>query len=314
MQATHSQLRVRRPASLAERGAVVPFEAPPLFAARVRADERHGPVMLLHNFAENGSVFVVPWRDAPNVLTVHGSDETLHGAIGEAKASTPDSVRAVVRRVAGIADAEGEQALLPEIQVRLLVYLLRDLGFDAAQLDIGRTVSHIPDLMRFAAARAGPAAAGFFRRTVTLATELLPMGLPGAAGPMRRLYQDIAAFERHLRRRSETASPEARPYYAGMIQAASDAIGSSEACFARIERSLAGLAAPPSAWLLEEHRIRDSVGRLAWILDGWEPMLGRYAGYLEQRDRMFHERELALIAGLAPLLPAGELLGSSTGE
>src|SRR6185437_5052546 len=96
MQATYSHVRARRPGSFAERGAVVPFEAPALFAARVRADERRGLVMLLSNFAENGSVYVVPWGEAPRVLAVHGSDKALHGAIGEARASTPQAVRAVV--------------------------------------------------------------------------------------------------------------------------------------------------------------------------------------------------------------------------
>lgn len=306
MQATYS-LRVRRPGSFAERGAVVPFEAPALFAARVRADERRGLVMLLSNFAENGSVYVVPWSEAPRVLAVHGSDKALHGAIDEAQASTPQAVRVVVRRVTGRVDEDAERTQVRDIQTRLLGTILRDLGVDLALLGGSGHDARIAALLRMAASRIGPAAVDLLRRTEALAGDLLPLGLPGTVGPMRQLQQDVISFERHLRRRGETASAEAKPYYHSMMRAAADAIGSSEAWLAVIDEAVAGLAVSAAGWTEERRRIRDGVDRLAWILDGWEPMLDRYAGYLERRDQVFHERELALVAALAPLLPADAL-------
>ena len=301
--------RVRRPTSFAERGAVVPFEAPVLFAARVRADDRRGLVMLLSNFAENGSVYVVPWREAPRVLAVSGSDKLLHGAIGEARASTPQAVRSVVRRITGRVDAEAEQTLVQAIQTRLLGSTLRDLGLDLALLGGNGHDVRVAALLRMAAARIGPAAVDLLRRTEALAGDLLPLGLPGTVGPMRQLHLDVVAFERHLRRRGETASAEARPYYRSMMLAAADAIDSSQAWLSVVDRAVAGLGASPAGWAEERRRIRDGVDRLAWILDGWEPMLDRYAAYLERRDQVFHERELALVAALAPLLPADALPG-----
>jgi hypothetical protein len=307
MQATYSHVRVRRPGSFAERGAVVPFEAPALFAARVRADERRGLVMLLSNFAENGSVYVVPWGEAPRVLAVQGSDKALHGAIGQAQASTPQAVRAVVRRVTGRVDEDGEWALVRDIQTRLLGTILRDLGLDLALLGGNGHDARVAALLRMAALRIGPAAVDLLRRTEALAGDLLPLGLPGSVGPMRQLHQDVVSFERHLRRRGETASVEAKPYYQSMMRAAADSIGSSEAWLSLIDGAVARLAASPAGWTEERRRIRDGVDRLAWILDGWEPMLDRYAAYLERRDQVFHERDLALVAALAPLLPADAL-------
>jgi hypothetical protein len=309
MQLSYTHTRVRRPGSFAERGAVVPFEAPALFAARVRADERRGLVMLLSNFAENGSVYVVPWGEAPRVLAVHGSDRALHGAIDEARASTPQAVRSVVRRVTGRVDEDGERALVRDIQTRLLGTILRDLGLDPALLGGNGHDARVAALLRMAASRIGPAAVDLLRRTETLAGDLLPLGLPGTVGPMRQLHQDVVSFERHLRRRGETASVEAKPYYRSMMRAAGDAIGSSEAWLAVIDKAVAGLALSPADWTEERRRIRDGVDRLAWILDGWEPMLDRYAAYLERRDQVFHERELAMVAALAPLLPADALPG-----
>ena len=309
MQATYSHVRVRRPVSFEERGAVVPFEAPALFAARVRADDRRGLVMLLSNFAENGSVYVVPWREAPRVLAVHGSDKLLHGAIDEAEACTPQAVRAVVRRITGRADAEREQGLLRDLQTRLLGGILRDVGLDLARLGGNAHDARVAALLRTAASRIGPAAVDLLRRTEALAGDLLPLGLPGTVGPVRQLHHDVVAFERHLRRRGETASAEARPYYHSMMMAAADAIGSAEAWLSLVDRAVSGLGVSAAGWTEERRRIRDGVDRLAWILDGWEPMLDRYAAYLERRDQVFHERELALVAALAPLLPADALPG-----
>src|SRR6185312_2054613 len=180
---------------------------------------------------------------------VHGSDKALHGAIGEARASTPQAVRSVVRRVTGRVDEDGERALVRDIQTRLLGTILRDVGLDPALLGGNGHDARVAALLRMAASRIGPAAVDLLRRTETLAGDLLPLGLPGTVGPMRQLHQDVVSFERHLRRRGETASVEAKPYYRSMMRAAADAIGSAEAWLSVIDKAVAGLAVSPAGWV-----------------------------------------------------------------
>ena len=82
------------------RGATLPFEAPALRMAQVCEDERDGLVAVLHDFANNGSTYIVPWTSLPLMASMTAHDVALHKAIGESKASTPAQVR-VRRQPAG---------------------------------------------------------------------------------------------------------------------------------------------------------------------------------------------------------------------
>ena len=82
------------------RGAAVPFEAPTLRMARVCDDERDGLIAILRDFANNGSVYIVPWTSLPLIATMTEHDLAVHQAVHENRASTPAQVRAVVSRLA----------------------------------------------------------------------------------------------------------------------------------------------------------------------------------------------------------------------
>lgn len=306
------QARVRRPASFGERGCVVPFKTRELFAARVRSDRRDGLVMLLRDFAGNGSTFVLPWRDVPVVTPITAYDRALHGAIGEAGASTPAAVRAALRHVpedgGAEAAAEGADAKrIGEIHAALLVCLLRDLGFDLDLLQGAGRGGAAGERLRAVVSRAGAGPAELLRHTERLAQDLVLLGLPQSAGPMRRLHAEIAAFERHLRRRVGAATAEARPYYLSLVRAAGDTLDCAQAALATIDQALAGLARRAPRWAETQSLIRAELDRLGWVQDGWEQVLDRYAAFLGKGDQVFEARELATIAALAPLLPEEEL-------
>ena len=82
------------------RGAAVPFEAPALQMARVCDDERDGLIAILRDFANNGTAYIVPWTSLPLMASMTEHDMALHQAVGEARASTPTQVRAVVSTLA----------------------------------------------------------------------------------------------------------------------------------------------------------------------------------------------------------------------
>ncbi len=127
--------------------ASVPFETPALRFARVREDERHHLVALLRDFADNGSVLVVPWDALPKVVAMSARDAALHTAIAEAKAVTPDAIRSVMTSLAASgalgAEAKARQAAkaLPEA-----AYHLHALASDVSSvIDVSRTVLHAID-------------------------------------------------------------------------------------------------------------------------------------------------------------------------
>ena len=96
------------------RGATVPFEAPALRMARVCDDERDGMIAVLHDFANNGTAYIVPWTSLPLMASMTAHDMALHKAVGESKAATPAQVRAVVSKLA-LSGAFGPEA---EAQIR----------------------------------------------------------------------------------------------------------------------------------------------------------------------------------------------------
>ena len=68
------------------RGAAVPFESPALRMARVCDDERDGLIAVLRDFANNGTVYIVPWTSLPLIATMTDHDKAVHAAVGETRA------------------------------------------------------------------------------------------------------------------------------------------------------------------------------------------------------------------------------------
>ncbi len=305
---------------------MVPFESPALFAARVRADQRDGMVVLMRNFAANGSVYVLPWRNVPDCVPVTSFDRALHGAISETTATTPLAVRAAVRQVVAArerpgaqpgAGLPGEARLLTEIHLTLLAEILQErrrpaapdgTGPDGAGAPNGTGAERLARLLRDTAARTGRKASELFSTTECLARDLLPVGTPTAPGPLRRLQWELTTFVRDLQRRAEAAPVEARGYHQRMARAAVETLGCSTAWLRKLDGAITRmLTTVTDAGADQRRHLREGVDRLAWLQDGWEAVLDRYAKYVERQEGGVRESELALIAALVPLLPEDAL-------
>ena len=59
-----------QPSTFEERGTTVPFTTPTLSCARVRSDDRHNLVLLTPGFAGTQSVYVLPWKAIPDLVTM----------------------------------------------------------------------------------------------------------------------------------------------------------------------------------------------------------------------------------------------------
>lgn len=104
-------------------GASVPFEAESLLGARVRADQSHGLLMVLRNFSNLDSTYILPWRDAPLSFAMNRFDQSLHSVVEEIAATTPYAVSRAVRRVklsgvAGLPMAKLEQEKMETERLR----------------------------------------------------------------------------------------------------------------------------------------------------------------------------------------------------
>lgn len=270
------------------RAAAVPFETPALRFARVREDERHHLVALLHDFADNGSVLVVPWDALPGVVAMSARDVALHTAIAEAKAATPDAIRSVMASLATsgalgaeaqarqAANARAESWRQTEMQAILLFHVLRAGGADLAPLiadPTGSSAAAKREVQRAAASlRIGRHEV--YRRAVDLARIVLPVGSPANIGPprpgwLRLLSNDVSAFGEEAEARGANALPEAAHHLHALANDVSSAVEVSRTVLHAIDGALEDIRPTIRGGGAEFLLIRRAIDRLSWALDGW---------------------------------------------
>lgn len=270
------------------RAAAVPFETPALRFARVREDERHGLIALLRNFADNGSVLVVPWDDLPKVVAMSARDVALHTAIAEAKAVTPDAIRAVVTSLASSgalgAEAQAREAANARIESRrqtetqaiLLFHLLRTSGANLAPLfadPTGSSAAARREVER-AAASLRIKRGEIYRRATDLTRIVLPVGSPAKIGPprpgwLRLLSNDVSAFGAQAEAHSAGAPPEAACHLKVVAKEVSSVVHVSRSVLMAIDGALEDIRATIRGGEPEFVLIRRAIERLSWTLDGW---------------------------------------------
>ena len=268
--------------------ATVPFETPALRFARVREDERHHLVALLRDFADNGSVLVVPWDALPQVVAMSARDAALHTAIAEAKAVTPDAIRSVMTSLAAsgalgaeaqarqAAKAHAESRRQTDMQAILLFHLLRASGADLAPLLADPTGSSAAARreVRRAAASLRIGRREIYRRAVDLTRIVLPIGSPANIGPprpgwLRLLSNDVSAFGAKARAHGASALPEAAYHLHALANEVSSVIDVSHSVLHAIDGALEDIRATIRGGDAEFLLIRRAIDRLSWTLDGW---------------------------------------------
>jgi hypothetical protein len=306
------------PTSLADRGAIVPFQTPALLATRARADARAGIAAVVPNFAGNGAQFIIPWRDLPNTFVLNPADQALHQAIAQDSAVTPELVEAAVRRVAEAGAAgmqakvemlraqEAERLRQTRLQTILLVHLAR---MHANPADRN---ADLPTLLR-QLRQSFPKGAGddLTARIGLVAQELLPVGLPEhgelrLAGRLRTLLGDISNMGRHLARRAGDM-PELVDLANRYHRSSNDTLRAARATLYKIDLWLLELPQQAAAWPESLKLLREEVQRLTWLLDGWEQAIAWFANCVAEWLTPARERHLSRLALLAPIIPSHEV-------
>ena len=270
------------------RAASVPFETPALRFARVPEEERQPLDALLRDFADNGSVLVVPWDALPSVVAMSARDAALHTAIAEAKAVTPDAIRAVMTSLAAsgalgaeaqarqAAKAHAESQRQTDMQAILLFHLLRTSGADLAPLLADPTGSSAAAKreVRRAAASLRIGRREIYRRAVDLTRVVLPVGSPANIGParpgwLRLLSNDVSAFGAEAEARAAKALPEAAHHLNALANDVSSAMDVARSVLGAIDGALGDIRTTIRGGEAEFLLIRRAIDRLSWTLDGW---------------------------------------------
>jgi hypothetical protein len=275
------------------RGATVPFEAPTLRMAKVCDDERDGMIAILHDFAQNGSTYIVPWISLPLMASMKAPDKALHKAICDSKACTPGEVRAVVSRLAlsgalgPEAKAEetersrGGQTSLSEVELVLILHLLNSCGADLAILTAD------PDRWRDADAKSAVAAAAatmavqrqhIYQRVAELAKLLKPVGwvaVDGAisSGWLRVLHDEIERFGESIDVGIQPGSPDVGAYLTLIAESAAHTAQLSGRVLAMVDYAVLDISGTIRRWNTDLRPIGQTIDRLSMTLEEWPSLM-----------------------------------------
>jgi hypothetical protein len=275
------------------RSAAVPFEAPALCMARVCDDERDGLIAILRDFANNGSAYIVPWSSLPLMAPMTDHDLALHTAVGEAKATMPAQVRAVVSDLARsgalgpeAAAREAERAQvsrsnLADAELVLILHLLNSCGADLAALMANPAHWRDADAksaVAAAASKIGVKRNDIYRRIAQLAKLLTPIGLVTSeaviqSGWLRALHNEIGGFGQSCDRNRETQSPDACSHLAAIADAANSTARLSGLVLNMLDYAVLDIANTIRRWDDEFAVLSQAIDRLSLMLDEWPALM-----------------------------------------
>ncbi len=307
-----------RPMTFLQRGVHVPFMAPALAGARIRPGERGGKELILNDMAQGQGWYVIPWDSMPELCSPTLADYELWTALRKAEVLTPQSVRVTVRESArgGFAGRkakeaaeklrEQEEKLATVANFNLLLRLIRKTetpGEEAVAVE-----RDTPKNIELRAKRAN-----------TRTTKLLNLGPDDVATVLQELSSMLQAVglgqasgDFHVRDVLNglgvlnveapgcvTQSEEGQHAQRLVRDAVQLTQGCAEPLLGAAEAALDELPALVARWLRDREKVLAEFERLAWLLDGWGPIIALW----RTRDERNPDPALMEMAALVPLIP-----------
>lgn len=312
------------PSTFAERGIAVPFTTPLLSQARLRLDRNEKFEFLLPNFTGGRGVYVMPWKSLPSVMTITLHDRLLFEEIEGGTDHTPETIRAAVLKVqaSGVAGpdaaAAAERAMAEDAQYLVLTQfvlvteLLKLVGIGAQDLlKPGMTAEQSVKLARQSLGKVAQlvriAPDDLSNRVERLGTAIAPFGLPQTPQPgrLRGLLARLEGFENAVAHWADTDVSDVAVLARYVAEVARHTL-----TLARERRNkLDALCAHPKQVIHDEPRfmaaIREHVGRLSWLMDGWDFIVTLW-DRARQKPLETQQTTMSEISRLVPMIPREE--------
>jgi hypothetical protein len=308
-----------------ERGAVVPFTTPVLAFSRLRQEEEHGLELLVSGLAGGRDTYIIPWRSLPSVFVMTVHDRMLREEIEDLPESTPGEIRRATLKVegtglAGQANARAaRQAESDEDSERLLTNFflvseaVKQLSGGKLQLgpadltnDAGRARTKL--ILSRISALFDLTADDFYARLETWATAVSPIGAPGLnyTCRLRQLIADLNNYAAELDAWSERDSTDAADSARICARIAEETTSAARSITAGVDRYAGDMRGTLSEWGISLGRIRALMDRLAWLLDGWRPVVTMWQD-VDHGDREAAQDAVGEMLRLMPIMPRREV-------
>jgi len=314
------------PPSFAERGASVPFTTPIIVGARVRG--RHDTLeLVVPNPSGAKGNYILQWKNLPDVFTLTVHDRVLHRAIGEANASTPDTVRRATLKtastgLAGPAAAKQAKAMLKDEDDFKLLIQFSLLGETVAQLSNGElqiTLAHVQSdagrqqaklILARVAHKVKLEGNELYARLEDWSDRIGAVGtskLP--KGPrLRRMRTRIEEFANSIGSWSEVDKSEASPLGALASLVARETAALASEHFAVLDGYVEKIALALSSWDKVQADLELQSRRISWMLDGWDMLVAMWEDAV-LKPAYEQQATVQELARILPIVPEEEVTG-----
>lgn len=313
------------PATFEERGVTVPFTTPLLSQARLRRDQNERFEFLLPNFTAGKGTYVLPWKGLPSVMTLTLHDRLLFEEIEQLETHSPEQIRACVlsvqatgvcgpdpaTRAGELLDQDGQYLVLT--QFILVTELLKLVNISAADLlRPGMTADDSKRVARQALAKVAAMVDippdDMTTRVDQIGEAVAPVGLPQApkSGRLRSLADRLQAFAQGTQHFADTDPSEA-----AMLGTYVATVANHTLTLARQRIGKLDAACRDARQIVNDapklHRvIQESVGRISWLLDGWEFLIAMWESVKDEPSAT-KQTSITDISRLLPMIPKEEI-------
>jgi hypothetical protein len=316
------------PSTFEERGIAVPFTTAILAYSRARKSARGFIELCVTRFADAAGYYVIPWNAVRDIasLTVH--DYALHEEVITARALDPHAMRLAALRVAadGLAGEAAADAAIAVLaaddelkalnQVLLMMRVLQEIDPVAAPL-LFRGISRPEGQARVRAALFGAAdrlelkPEIFDYRLSQLGINTYTVGVPWSPteGRLRRILRRLGELVQSLvlwaRIRVSDAAHTAR--FCASVASLTHTIGTG--LLSELDELLADPRSIVISWDQLKEQVEQRCTRLAWLLDGWDPIC---QWWFDGENQSVDDQAVILqdILPVLPIVPRDELEGA----
>jgi hypothetical protein len=315
------------PSTFEDRGAAIPFTTPMFAYARVRKDYRNRLELMVTRFTAAAGVYVVPWPMVPDIAALTTHDVMLYEEVSAKRVLNPYDMRLAALGVAktGLAGPKAAEAATAALienekfkalnQLMLILRAIEETGISTAE-----------SLTREIATPEGQARVreAFFSiaHTIDLKREALDsriteLGLAsysvGTAwnptdGRLRQSLKTLQMLHDSLGGWAVAQLGDVGDQARFCAEIAEHTLRISTKVLTEFDAALTSPLTIIKGWDERKAEVEKASGRLAWLLDGWDPVAEIWFG-CRSMDVGPRADVLQEILQMLPLLPREELDG-----
>lgn len=311
------------PSTFEERGATVPFTTPALSLARVRKDWRDRLEIVIGQFSGGPGAYVIPWATVTEIISLTSHDILLHERVLERRALDPHAVRMAALEVArsglagpdvvagaakALADDEEAKALNQVVLIIKVIEeaeptharnLMRDIRTPEGQDRVREVFFSIGDRLNLDAK-------AFDQRLSDLGIATYPVGTVWSPfdGRLRRLVRRLGEFTTAVGNWSMEHLGEGADQAAFTAEVSAHSLKIAREALQRFDTVVGSPRQIVADWEARASAVQRLVMRLAWLVDGWQPLIETWYAATEDDMRI---DALDFIVPRLPFIPVKEL-------